>query len=244
MVFHSSAMLSAVVGSIVLMTSAAQANERRYPEPIARSLLQACFKSEGILIPFKSNQPVTKPEKTLSMLISEDQFMMNSFITQRQQKNSNRQEQDIDTAIQKRLVELRKQVENKEQLKKELQLVRTLLSTGMSNGEKISPEELARLRKSEQELSKLQKDPSYVEVMAKAAREEELKKARDYDQVVITKAKLSLSRMTECGCALEKVQTRYSLDELADRIKLEITNNNGISQDIQSSMEQCKLPKK
>ena len=229
--------------AILSVVPAAQANEKPYPEPIIRSLVETCVKDQGFFVPFKSTKASKDPEKTLPILIGEYQKVLTNSIAQYKEQ-SLQQEQVIDAQIQQRLSLLTEMLKDKSKLTKELTIIRSSLSTGLLNGQKLSPEILAFIKKSEQDLAMLEKDPNHIEKMAKTAREQEISKLRQNDRKFITEANLDLGKLTTCGCALEKVQKTYPLDELADRIKLEITGVAGISQDIRSNIEQCKLTSK
>ncbi len=96
------------------------------------------------------------------------------------------------------------------------------------------------MKESEQDFAMLEKEPSHIEKMVKTVREREISTLHQNDRKFITEANLDLGKLITCGCALEKVQKKYPLNELADRIKLEITGVAGISQDIRSNFEQLK----
>ena len=235
-------LLSTIVVLSVIVP-VAQANEKPYPEPILRSLVETCIKDQGFFVPFKSTKVSKNPEKTLPILITDYQKVLTNSIAQYKER-SLQQEQVIDAQVQQRLGLLTEMLKDKSKLTKELTIIRSSLSTGLLNGQKLSPEILAFMKESEQDLAMLEKDPSHVEKMAKTAREREISKLHQNDRKFITEANLDLGKLTTCGCALEKVQKTYPLDELADRVKLEITEFAGISQDIRSNLEQCKLPSK
>ncbi len=229
--------------AILLVVPAAQANEKPYPELIIRSLVETCVKDQGFFVPFKSIKVNKDSEKTLPVITDDYEKILRNSIAQYKEQ-SLQQEQVIDAQIQQRLVLLTEMLKDKSKLTKELTIIRSSLSTGLLNGQKLSPEILAFMKKSEQDLVMLEIDPNHVEKMAKTAREQEILKLRQNDRKFITEANLDLSKLTTCGCALAKVQKTYLLEELADRIKLEITGVAGISQDIRSNIEQCKLPSK
>lgn len=234
-------LLSTIV--VLSVVPAAQANEKSYPEPILRSLVETCIKDQGFFVPFKSIKVSKNPEKTLPILITDYQKVLTNSIAQYKER-SLQQEQVIDAQIKQRLGLLTEMLKDKSKLTKELTIIRSSLATGLLNGQKLSPEILAFMKKSEQDLAMLEKDPSHVEKMAKTTREQEISKLRQNDRKFITEANSDLEKLTICGCALEKIQKISTLEELADRVKLEITGLAGISQDIRSTIEQCKLPSK
>lgn len=227
---------------IFLVIPAAQANEKPYPEPIIRSLVETCVKDQGFFVPFKSIKASKDPGKTLPILIGDYQKVLTDSIAQYKER-SLQQEQVIDAQIQQRLGLLTEMLKDKSKITKELTIIRSSLATGLVNGKKLSPETLAFMKESEQDLAILEKDPSHVEKMAKTAREREISTLRQNDRKFITAVNSDLERLTICGCALEKIQKTSTLDQLADRIKLEITGVAGISQDIRSNLEYCKIPK-
>ena len=229
--------------AVLSVVPAAQANEKPYPDPIIRSLVETCVKDQGFFVPFKSIKASEDPGKTLPILIGNYQKVLTDSIAQYKER-SLQQEQVIDAQIQQRLGLLTEMLKDKSKLTKELTIIRRSLSTGLLNGQKLSPEILAFMKKSQQDLVMLEKDPNHVEKMAKTAREQEISKLRQNDRKFITEANSDLEKLMICGCALEKIQKTSTLDQLADRIKLEITGLDGISQDIRSNIEQCKIPSK
>ena len=229
--------------AILSVLPAAQANEKPYPEAIVRSLVETCVKDQGFFVPFKSIKANKDSEKTLPIIINDYQNVLTNSITQYKER-SLQQEQVIDAQVQQRLDLLTEMLKDKSKITKELTIIRSSLSTGLLNGKKLPPETLAFMKESERDLAMLEKDPSHIEKMAKTAKEREILKLHQNDRKFITEANLDLGKLTTCGCALEKVQKTYPLDELADRVKLEITGVSGISQDIRLNLEQCKLPSK
>lgn len=227
---------------ILSVLPAAQANEKPYPEAIVRSLVETCVKDQGFFVPFKSIKANKDSEKTLPTIIGDYQKVLTNSIAQYKQR-SLQQEQVIEAEVQQRLGLLTEMLKDKSKLTKELTIIRSSLATGLLNGKKLSPEILAFMKESEQDLAMLEKDPSHVEKMAKTAKEREISKLRQNDRKFLTEVNLDLGRLIICGCALEKVQKTYPLNELADRIKLEVTGVAGISQDVRSNFEQCKIPK-
>ena len=221
---------------------AAQANEKPYPEPIIRSLVETCVKDQGFFVPFKPTKASKDAEKTLPVIIGDYQKVLTNSIAQYKQQ-SLQQEQIIDAQIQQRLVLLTDMLKDKSKLTKELGIIRSSISTGLLNGQKLSPEILAFMKKSEQDLAMLEKDPTYVKKMATKTKDEEIAKLRQNDRKFITEANADLEKLTICGCALEKIQKTSTLEQLADRIKLEIMGVSSISQDVRSTVEQCKIPK-
>lgn len=226
---------------ILSVIPVAQANEKPYPEAIIRSLLETCMKDQGFFVPFNSTKAIKDSEKTLPTIIGDYQNVLTNSIAQYKER-SLQQEQVIDAQVQQRLGLLTEMLKDKSKITKELTIIRSSLATGLLNGRKLSPETLAFMKESEQDLALLEKDPSHIEKMAKTAREREISTLHQNDRKVITEVNLDLSKLITCGCALEKVQKTYLLNELADRIKLEITGVAGISQDIRSNFEQCKIP--
>ncbi len=226
---------------ILSVIPAAQANEQPYPEPIVRSLVETCVKDQGFFVPFKSITANKSSEKTLPIIINDYQNVLTNSIAQYKER-SLQQEQVIDARIQQRLGLLTEMLKDKSKITKELTIIRSSLSTGLLNGKKLPPETLAFMKESEQDLAMLEKDPSHIEKMAKTAKEREISKLRQNDRKFITQANLDLGKLITCGCTLEKIQRTYSLNELADQIKLEITGDAGISQDIRSNFEQCRIP--
>lgn len=235
------AMLLLSTIAVLSVVPAAQANEKPYPEAIVRSLVETCVKDQGFFVPFKSMKANKDSERILPIIITDYQNVLTNSIAQYKER-SLQQEQVIDAQVQQRLGLLTEMLKDKSKITKELTIIRSSLSTGLLNGKKLSPETLAFMKESEQDLAMLEKDPSHIEKMAKIAREREISKLHQNDRKFITQANLDLGKLTTCGCALEKVQKTYSLEELADRIKLEITGVAGISQDIRSNFEQCKIP--
>ena len=219
----------------------AQANEKPYPEAIVRSLVETCVKDQGFFVPFKSIKANKDSEKTLPIIINDYQNVLTNSIAQYKER-SLQQEQVIEAQVQQRLGLLTEMLKDKSKITKELTIIRSSLSTGLLNGKKLPPETLAFMKESEQDLAMLEKDPSHIEKMAKTAKEREISKLHQNDRKFITQANLDLGKLITCGCALEKVQKTYPLNELADRIKLEITGVAGISQDIRSNFEQCRIP--
>ena len=100
------------------------------------------------------------------------------------------------------------------------------------------------MKKSEQDLAMLEKDPNHIQKMAATTRDGEIAKLRQNDRKFITEANADLEKLTICGCALEMIQKTSTLEQLADRIKLEIVGVSGISQDLRSNVEQCKISSK
>ena len=226
---------------ILSVIPAAQANEKPYPEAIVRSLVETCVKDQGFFVPFKSIKANKDSEKTLPIIINDYQNVLTNSIAQYKER-SFQQEQVIEAQVQQRLGLLTEMLKDKSKITKELTIIRSSLSTGLLNGKKLPPETLAFMKESEQDLAMLEKDPSHIEKMAKTAKEREISKLRQNDRKFITQSNLDLGKLITCGCALEKVQKTYPLNELADRIKLEITGVAGISQDIRSNFEQCRIP--
>lgn len=229
--------------AVLSVIPAAQANEKPYPDPIIRSLVETCVKDQGFFVPFKSIKASKDPGKTLPIVIGDYQNVLTNSIAQYKEQ-SLQQEQVIDAQIQQRLGLLTEMLKDKSKITKELTIIRSSLSTGLLNGKKLPPETLAFMKESEQDLAMLEKDPSHIEKMAKTAKEREISKLHQNDRKFITEANSDLEKLTICGCALEKIQKTSTLDQLADRIKLEITGLAGISQDIRSNIEQCKIPSK
>ncbi|MCX5964264.1 MAG: hypothetical protein NT070_14295 [Cyanobacteria bacterium] len=199
------------------------------------------MKDQGVFVPFKSIKANKDSEKTLSSIIGDYQNVLTNSIAQYKER-SLQQEQVIDAQIQQRLGLLTEMLKDKSKITKELTIIRSSLSTGLLNGKKLPPETLAFMKESEQDLAMLEKDPSHIEKMAKTAKEREISKLHQNDRKFITEENSDLEKLTICGCALEKIQKTSTLDQLADRIKLEITGFAGISQDIRANIEQCKIP--
>ena len=226
---------------ILSVAPAAQANEKPYPEAIVRSLVETCVKDQGFFVPFKSIKANKDSEKTLPIIINDYQNVLTNSIAQYKER-SLEQEQVIEAQVQQRLGLLTEMLKDKSKITKELTIIRSSLATGLLNGKKLPPETLAFMKESEQDLAMLEKDPSHIEKMAKTAKEREISKLHQNDRKFITQANLDLGKLITCGCALEKVQKTYPLNELADRVKLEITGVAGVSQDIRSNFEQCRIP--
>ena len=229
--------------AILSIVPAAQANEKPYPEPIIRSLVETCVKDQGFFIPFKSTKASKDSEKKLPVVIGDYQKVLTNSIAQYKQQ-SLQQEQIIDAQIQQRLVLLTDMLKDKSKLTKELTIIRSSISTGLLNDQKLSPEMLTFMKKSEEDLAMLEKDPNHVKKMAAKTKDEEIAKLRQNDRKFITEANSDLEKLTTCGCALEAIQKISTLEQLADRIKLEIIGVSGISQDVRSNVEQCKISSK
>ena len=214
MSFYSKFCTILLYSTIVIFSTipAAQANEKPYPEPIIRSLVETCVKDQGFFVPFKSIKTTKDAEKILPIIIGDYQKVLTNSIAQYKQQ-SLQQEQIIDAQIQQRLVLLTDMLKDKSKLTKELTIIRSSISTGLLNGQKLSPEMLVFMKKSEQDLAMLEKDPNHVKKMASTTRDGEIAKLRQNDRKFISEANLDLEKLTTCGCALEKIQKASTLEQ-------------------------------
>ena len=220
------------------------ANEKAYSELMLRSLVEMCVKEQpkGILVPFaKEGSRESALEKTLPMIVGEYQTIVTQSIEAAKQTQLD-QEQAIDATIAQRLVQLKEKLKDPKALKQELAKVREMIAIGSVKGEKLTLEQLKSLTASANDLEQLSKDPKYVEVMAQTAKSTLLAAVRSRETQFKLEANKGLLKLQRCGCAIERIQKRYTVNELGDRIKLEITGSSGISTDVKEGFATCLKP--
>ena len=224
---------------VALMTPA-MANNKAYPELMLRSLVEMCVKEQpkGLLVPFAKEGA---SEKTLPTIVGEYQTIVTQSIKAAQQTRLE-QEQAIDATIARRLVQLKEKLKDPKALKQELTKVREVIAIGWVNGEKLTVEQLKSLTASANDLERLSKDPKYVEVMAQTAKSQLLTAVRSRETQFKLEANKGLLKLQRCECAIERIQKRYTVNELGDRIKLEITGSSGISTDVKEGFAKCLKP--
>jgi hypothetical protein len=228
----------------VALITPAFANDKAYPELMLRSLVEMCVKEQpkGLLVPFaKEGASEKTSEKTLPTIMGEYQAIVTKSIEAAKQTRLE-QEQAIDASIAQRLVQLKEKLKDPKALKQELTKVREVIAIGSVNGEKLTVEQLKSLAASANDLEQLAKDPKYVEVMAKAAKLKLLTEVRSRETQFKLEANKGLLKLQRCECTIERIQKRYSVNELGDRIKLEVTGSNGISTDVKEGFAQCPKP--
>jgi hypothetical protein len=220
-----------------LLVKPAAANEKPYPELMLRSLVEVCVKEnpKGILVPFSRE---TKTEKTLPAIITEYETVVNQSIETVKQNRLD-QEKAIKAQVQQHLLQLQAQVKDKTKLKLEIQQIQDLIAKGAANGQNLELEQIEQLKKSLQDLIKLEQDPTYLQIMAKTTQDEELSKLQKKEMTFITEATKGLTKIQRCGCTIDRIQKRHSIDELGDRIKLNMTGKDGILNDVRESYGKC-----
>ncbi len=232
------------VSAIALVTVAtpALANDKAYPELMLRSLVEMCVKEQpkGLLVPFAKEG---SSEKTLPTIMGEYQAIVTQSIEASKQ-NRLEQEQAIDATIAQRLVQLKEKLKDQKALKQELAKVREVIAIGSVKGEKLTVEQLKSLTASANDLEQLSKDPKHVEVMAQTAKLQLLTAVRSREAQFKLEANKGLLKLQRCECTIERIQKRYAVNELGDRIKLEITGSSGISTDVKEEFAQCPKPSK
>ncbi len=232
-----------VLVTILLSTIAnpAAANEKPYPELMLRSLVEVCVKEKpkGILVPFISAPTAGAPsDKTLPEIMTEYEKVVNQSIATTQ-KNQVEQEKAIETQAEQRSVQLQELIKDKDKLKVELTQIQAVIAKGEVNGEKIDPSQMTQLKQAEKDLSRLLQDPNHVKVMAQEFKTQELMGLRKRTTGFVTEATKGLAKIKRCGCTTDRIQKRYSLDELGDRIKLDMTGKDGILKDVKETYGQC-----
>ena len=220
------------------------ANDKAYSELMLRSLVELCVKEQpkGILVSFsKEGLREGVSEKTLPTIMGEYQTIVTQSIEAAKQTRLE-QEQAIDAIIAQRLVKLKEKLKDQKALKKELAKVREVIAIGSVNGEKLTVEQLKSLTASANDLEQLSKDPKHVEVMAQTAKSQLLTAVRSREMQFKLETNKGLLKLQRCGCTIERIQKRYSVSELGDRIKLEVIGSSGISTDVKEEFAQCSKP--
>ena len=228
----------------VALITPAVANDKAYPELMLRSLVEMCVKEQpkGLLVPFaKEGASEKTSEKTLPTIMGEYQAIVTKSIEAAKQTRLE-QEQAIDASIAQRLVQLKEKLKDPKALKQELTKVREVIAIGSVNGEKLTVEQLKSLTASANDLEQLSKDPKYVEVMAQTAKSQLLTAVRSRETQFTLEANKGLLKLQRCECTIERIQKRYSVNELGDRIKLEVIGSSGISTDVKEGFAQCPKP--
>ena len=223
-------------------TMTAIANDKAYPELMLRSLVEVCVKEQpkGLLVPF-AREGVSA--KTLPTIMGEYRAIVTQSI-QGAEQTQLEQEQAIDATIAQRLVQLKEMLKDPKALKQELEKVREVIAVGSVNRNKLTTEQLKSLQASANDLEQLSNDPKYVEVMAQTAKSQLLTAVRSRTTQFKLEANKGLLKLQRCECTVERIQKRYSVNELGDRIKLEVTGSSGISTDVKEEFTQCLKPQK
>ena len=239
-----SAMSTIAWATIVMPALAipAFANDKAYPELMLRSLVEMCVKEQpkGLLVPF-AREGVSA--KTLPTIMGEYRAIVTQSIKGAEQTQLE-QELAIDATIAQRLVQLKEKLKDLKALKQELEKVREVIAVGSVNGNKLTTEQLKSLQASAKDLGQLSNDPKYVEVMAQTAKSQLLIAIRSRTTQFKLEANKGLLKLQRCECTVERIQKRYSMNELGDRIKLEVTGSSGISMDVKEDFAQCLKPLK
>ncbi len=128
------------------------------------------------------------------------------------------------------------QLKDKKKLNAELKQIESVIETGKLNGQRIAPEQIEFLKRSRDDLKKLNQDPNYLKVMAKTASDKELAPIRDK----LTAAK---QKIDACSCISATLQKQYTEQEFLRRSLEELQVGPTISKDWQAALQTCKVPK-
>ena len=234
-------MSMSVIVAVVALAKPAIANDNAYSELMLRSLMEMCVKEQpkGVLVPF-ARKGVSK--KTLPTIVGEYQAIVNQSITAAKQARIE-QEQAIDASIDRRLLQLKEMLKDQKALKQELKKVREIIAIGSVEGKKLTEEQLKSFKASAMDLEQLSIDPKHVEIMAKTAKLQLLTALRSQETQFKLETSKGLLKLQRCECTIERIQKQYTVNELGDRIKLEVTGSNGISTDMKEEFAQCLKPK-
>ena len=239
-------LLLGTIASLNYSPIAAANNSQPYPERMIRSLVEVCMKPKitGIFIPFAAEPKAgeASKDKSVARVIEDYQTVLQKTIDQSQAESAQIEKSMLEQ-IDQRFDQLKEKLKDKATLDSEIKQLQAAIASGMFNGEKITPEGLASLKETEQILVKLASDPTYLETLKQSEQSEFKTKFKARQQQLLqqtTQGKVNLQR---CGCTIETLQKRYSLDEVGDRIKQDILGKPGIRQELEASSQSCKALK-